>query len=63
MEYVILGLVLLGAVLLLVRFYVSETKDAGECPSCDQCARIGRPPAENLQQIEFPDPQESESRS
>ncbi len=60
MEYLILSLVLLGAVLLLVRFYTREAKTAGECPSCDRCARGGQPPSERLQQIEFPDSQESE---
>jgi hypothetical protein len=52
MEYVILGLILLGAVYLLYRFGKTETECHGASGGCEQCSRAASPSAERLYQID-----------
>ncbi len=52
MEYIILGIVLLGALYLLIRFGKTETECDGRSGGCGQCSRIGRPAAERLYEID-----------
>ena len=58
MEYVILAIILIGAVFLLIR----STRRKEGCPdgfsSCDRCSRVAQPPSERLYQIELPDKHE-----
>lgn len=51
MEYVILALILLGALYLLVRFGKTETECHSHSGGCEHCSRIAAPPAERLYQI------------
>jgi hypothetical protein len=52
MEYVVLGLILLGALYLLVRFGKTETECHGASGGCEQCSRAAGPSAERLYQID-----------
>jgi hypothetical protein len=61
MEYVALGLILLGAAYVLVR----STRTKKDCPdglsSCDRCSRVAQPPSDRRYQIELPDNGEKNS--
>lgn len=54
MEYIILALILLGAVYLLIRSVRGKPVHGDRPDSCDRCTRVARPPAEKMYQIELP---------
>lgn len=54
MAYVVLTLILLGALYLLIRFGKSESECHDGSGACDRCSRIARPPAERLYQTDRP---------